>query len=213
MVKGLRETSFDSLKKIFCHVIREEILFRIPMLIDVGAIPPKLGLFLKNILSQQYEGDVTIVPYTIALTDLLNIFTAPTSERVQSSVLRGERATWPFLAFIRSQTFIEMKLDKVLYSLKCKLLESSWMGIPRSVPRSQLPSSTANPRKSTDPELSPDSFCPTTTNCNTSCQDDPVTFLWQEEAAVPPLLTELNWRSLNSSSSKFGGHSYYPKSH
>ena len=198
---GIRESRLDSLKRIVCHVLREEILFRLPMLIDFGLIPRRLGFFLKNILSQKYEGDVTIVPNTIALTDLLNIFTAPTSDRVHSAVLRGERATWPYLAFIRSQTYVEMKLDKVLYTLKCKLLEQSWNRVPRggllrpTGPLLPLLEAGENGFEDKSP-----------TNSTHG------SVLWNEEAAVPPLLGELNWKYSYNRISPLLSRSDYPKS-
>ncbi|KGG51162.1 hypothetical protein DI09_42p50 [Mitosporidium daphniae] len=194
---GIRESRLDSFKRIVCHVLREEILFRLPMLIDFGLVPRRLGVFLRNILSQKYEGDVTIVPSTIALTDLLNIFTAPTSDRVHSAVLRGEHATWPYLAFIRSQTYVEMKLDRVLYALKCRLLEQSWSRAPRELlrPIGFTPSAELDKNGS-----------PSNSNANDS------SVVWNEEAAVPPLLGELGWKYPSNRISPFLNHTSYPRS-
>ena len=86
---------------------------------------PRLCHVLLSVLSQTYEGDITIVPEALALRDLLSIFTSPGPAQIQEAILRGECATWPKLSIIKNHTWIELKLDQILYRLKVKLLDSN----------------------------------------------------------------------------------------
>ena len=74
------------------------------------------------LLTQKYEGDVTITP-TPNTQDILEILSNPTSEKFLRCLHNGERATWPHITRIRTQTNIECVLDQCSSDIKNQLLQ------------------------------------------------------------------------------------------
>jgi len=85
-------------------------------------------------LSQQYRGDITIVP-DISYTDYPTLMSNPTPEFLKDARLRGERATWPSkhpsltpsiytaeLSIIRNHCAIELAIDNALHAMNVKMV-------------------------------------------------------------------------------------------
>lgn len=79
--------------------------------LDIGLIP---------LLTQKYEGDITICPTDkIALAHLLRIvLTNPTAETYPEIVKAGERACWPYIARIRTMCRLEFALERAVRYLR-----------------------------------------------------------------------------------------------
>lgn len=79
--------------------------------LDIGLIP---------LLTQKYEGDITICPTDkISMANLLRIVLSnPTSETYPEIVKAGERACWPYIARIRTMCRIEFALERAVRYLR-----------------------------------------------------------------------------------------------
>lgn len=79
--------------------------------LDIGLIP---------LLTQKYEGDITICPTDkISLAELLRIVLInPTEETYPEIVKAGERACWPYIARIRTMCRIEFALERAVRYLR-----------------------------------------------------------------------------------------------
>ncbi|TYZ65836.1 hypothetical protein PybrP1_008083 [[Pythium] brassicae (nom. inval.)] len=79
--------------------------------LDIGLIP---------LLTQKYEGDITICPTDkISLAELLRIVLInPNAATYPDIVKAGERACWPFIARIRTMCRIEFALERAVRYLR-----------------------------------------------------------------------------------------------
>ncbi len=73
--------------------------------------------YATGILSQDYRGDVTILPQ-FDLSSYSRVIRNPRESDVKRMILQGERATWPKLAMIRHQTCISRTLAHCLEELE-----------------------------------------------------------------------------------------------
>ena len=74
----------------------------------------KLKLFPSSftmIVDKKSKGNVTIAP-PISHFDFYTLFSSPTVSSLHYWILKGERATWPFLSLIRSRLHVELALEK-----------------------------------------------------------------------------------------------------
>ena len=81
-----------------------------------------LGLLLDKAYSmadQSYSGDITVVPPSW-LSNLLNVFSNPSPERIAEFILTGERATWPKLERVRNATRISRTFESCLERLRVR---------------------------------------------------------------------------------------------
>lgn len=76
---------------------------------------------LRSLITQQYTGDITIVP-NVTLTDLRDLFKNPNTESFIESHLRGQRALWPKFSLIRNHCAIELALDKAIHELRSRMI-------------------------------------------------------------------------------------------
>ena len=81
---------------------------------------PLLGKGLLPLLTQKYEGDVTLVPRW-GSNDLFELFRDPDETRFNDCKLEGERITWPKLRRLRGECEIERVMDRCTKSLRLKL--------------------------------------------------------------------------------------------
>eukprot|EP01135_Chromosphaera_perkinsii_P008205 Nk52_evm27s1178 gene=Nk52_evmTU27s1178 len=90
--------------------------------VEIGLFP---GIFkkLQPILTQKYQGDITIVP-DIAFRDVLKYLSNPTKSTLIECMQAGERATWPYISIIRTHCKIELTLDACLKRVRKQLEES-----------------------------------------------------------------------------------------
>ncbi|RLN71997.1 hypothetical protein BBJ28_00024038 [Nothophytophthora sp. Chile5] len=79
--------------------------------LDIGLVP---------LLTQKYEGDITICPTDkIPATTLLRtVLSNPTRETFPDIVLVGERACWPFISRIRTMCRVEFALERAVRYLR-----------------------------------------------------------------------------------------------
>ena len=84
---------------------------------------PLLGKGLLPLLTQRYEGDVTIVPRW-GVNDLFELFKDPNKERFEKCKLEGERITWPKLSKLRDECQVEFIMDQCCRSLRRKMAMS-----------------------------------------------------------------------------------------
>ena len=81
---------------------------------------PLLGKGLLPLLTQKYEGDVTLVPRW-GINDLFELFKDPDESRFNACKLEGERITWPKLEQLKQECQVEYVMDQCTKSLRLKL--------------------------------------------------------------------------------------------
>ncbi|PFH57912.1 hypothetical protein XA68_14418 [Ophiocordyceps unilateralis] len=101
---------------------KDEALHRLQILADLGVLPT-LMTKCRGILSQNYSGDITILP-AITMHDLPLVMTNPTSDFLLRMTVLGERATWPKLSRIRDRCAIELALDRAVHRLRARVVFS-----------------------------------------------------------------------------------------
>ena len=70
-----------------------------------------------GIVRQKYSGDVTVFPKH-SPRQLMRMLSNPTAEEIDAYIQEGERATWPQLARIHTQTRISRALEDATARLK-----------------------------------------------------------------------------------------------
>lgn len=76
---------------------------------------------LRSLLTQQYTGDITILP-DVKVSELKDLFKNPTKATFLEALMRGQKSTWPKLALIRNHCAIELCLDKTIHKLRGKMI-------------------------------------------------------------------------------------------
>lgn len=74
-----------------------------------------------SVLSQTYTGDINILPSTRSFNPL-NLLSPRTPDEVLQLIKHGERATWPSIEKIRTQTRISRALDQILERYEDRLV-------------------------------------------------------------------------------------------
>ncbi|AMD21042.1 HEL239Wp [Eremothecium sinecaudum] len=77
-----------------------------------------------SVLSQQYSGDITILPNLTMLFRIGELLTNPTKEFLLREAVNGARATWPKISIIKNHCEQEFELDRVINYLKGKLISN-----------------------------------------------------------------------------------------
>jgi len=96
-----------------------EFRHRFFQLVNLGLLPQYL-LPLQPIVTQKYDGDITIVP-KITWREYANIISNPTDEYVQECILKGQQTTWPIISFVENHCRIERTLDECLLKMRDEL--------------------------------------------------------------------------------------------
>lgn len=94
-----------------------EVIHYLQMSAEVG-IARNLCTKLKSILSQQYSGDVTILPDLHEVSQLNKLLANPTPEYLLHCTIKGARATWPKISIIKNHCGIEFALDNAIKVLR-----------------------------------------------------------------------------------------------
>ncbi|KNE55964.1 hypothetical protein AMAG_01815 [Allomyces macrogynus ATCC 38327] len=115
--KGLVKSVFRQACESILTFSRNEFTLRCNQLRELGLLP-ELLYRVQSIVSQTYQGDLTIIP-DLTVTDWLHILTNPTPKAMLEATLKGERATWPKISIMQNHLQIEMALDEMLY--RCRL--------------------------------------------------------------------------------------------
>lgn len=76
---------------------------------------------LISLLSQQYSGDITILP-RLELSDFLKVFQNPTPQFMLDFILKGARASWPKITVINNHCGVEFALDKEISFLRGRII-------------------------------------------------------------------------------------------
>jgi TAG lipase / steryl ester hydrolase / phospholipase A2 / LPA acyltransferase len=98
---------------------------------------PLLGKGLLPLLTQKYEGDITLVPRW-GLNDLFELFKDPDKPRFDACTVEGERITWPLLSKVRDECEIERVMDRCTRQLRLKLAhQEDALNSPKSSPSSK----------------------------------------------------------------------------
>jgi predicted acylesterase/phospholipase RssA len=75
---------------------------------------------LRSVLSQQYSGDITILPDLSEVARLNKLLVNPTPEYLLQATMKGARATWPKISIIRNHCGLEFALDRAINLLKSR---------------------------------------------------------------------------------------------
>eukprot|EP00276_Gloeochaete_wittrockiana_P017150 CAMPEP_0184338866 /NCGR_PEP_ID=MMETSP1089-20130417/7481_1 /TAXON_ID=38269 ORGANISM="Gloeochaete wittrockiana, Strain SAG46.84" /NCGR_SAMPLE_ID=MMETSP1089 /ASSEMBLY_ACC=CAM_ASM_000445 /LENGTH=1055 /DNA_ID=CAMNT_0026665711 /DNA_START=214 /DNA_END=3378 /DNA_ORIENTATION=- len=121
------------------RLLASEIKHRCIQLAELDMVPRVVSGFLP-IVTQRYEGDITIVP-SMTMDDYKNIFTNPSKELLEKATLESMRNTWPKLAIIRSHCRVEITLDECWRKL-CAMSEARGFMMP--APLRRIPSWVSN---------------------------------------------------------------------
>eukprot|EP01090_Pellita_catalonica_P015719 TRINITY_DN4308_c0_g1_i1.p1 TRINITY_DN4308_c0_g1~~TRINITY_DN4308_c0_g1_i1.p1 ORF type:complete len:296 (-),score=55.82 TRINITY_DN4308_c0_g1_i1:75-962(-) len=105
------------------YLIESEIKHRVTQVAELGMFPT-LMKWLQPIITQPYEGDITIVP-NIPLCDLTKIASNPTEAFRQRAIKRGMISTWPKIGHISNHCSIEIVLRDCKDAMKKLKRESS----------------------------------------------------------------------------------------
>lgn len=80
---------------------------------------------LRSVLSQQYSGDITILPDMGMLLRINELLSNPTRDFLLREITNGARATWPKISVIENHCAQEFALDKAISFLKGRIIVSS----------------------------------------------------------------------------------------
>ncbi|KAG0658880.1 Lipase 4 [Monosporozyma unispora] len=80
---------------------------------------------LRSVLSQQYSGDITILPDMGMLLRFNELLSNPTRDFLLREITNGARATWPKISVIENHCAQEFALDKAISFLKGRMIVSS----------------------------------------------------------------------------------------
>lgn len=86
---------------------------------------------MRSLLTQQYTGDITIVP-DVKASEMVSLFKNPTTQVFLGAFDRGARATWPQMGLIRNHCAVELALDKTIHKLRGRMIPTRRDGIVRS---------------------------------------------------------------------------------
>ncbi|CAI5758495.1 unnamed protein product [Candida verbasci] len=89
-----------------------------------------------SILSQNYSGDITILP-EYKVSDFIKLFHNPNPEFLLDFICRGAKASWPKVSIIHNHCSVEFALDRAITILKGKIITSEKNRITSGVKRSQ----------------------------------------------------------------------------
>lgn len=110
----------------FCS---NEIIHLLEMGSEIGIARNTLTKF-RSVLSQQYSGDITILPDMKMLLRINKLLTNPTHEFLLNEISNGIRATWPKISIIENHCGQEFALDKAISQLRGKIIMSSYIKNP-----------------------------------------------------------------------------------
>lgn len=124
--------------------ITSEIVHYLQILSEMNIYKNLCGKLI-TLLSQDYSGDVTILP-DLTPVDFTKIFENPTPEFILDFIIRGARASWPKVTVIRNHCGVEFALDKAISLLRGRLISSAnnLIGYHSQAPDKSLPMKNTN---------------------------------------------------------------------
>ncbi|KAI5959091.1 TGL5 [Candida pseudojiufengensis] len=87
-------------------------------------ISKNLSNKIISILSQNYSGDITILP-EYKVTDFTKLFENPNPDFLLDFICRGAKASWPKISIIHNHCSVEFALDKAITILRGRIITSS----------------------------------------------------------------------------------------
>lgn len=93
------------------HFLLSELRNRILQLYEYKILSGGKFDMFKTIISQKYEGDITILPATGGLRDYLSALSNPTEQTLSAQIPQGQRRTWPKMSIIENHCKVERILD------------------------------------------------------------------------------------------------------
>ncbi|KAG0683691.1 hypothetical protein C6P40_000798 [Pichia californica] len=87
-------------------------------------IMSNLATKLRQLMSQSYSGDITILP-ELKLGEESKTLVNPTPTFIWDCILQGARATWPKLSIIKDQYTVEFAMDKYISVLRSRVVFES----------------------------------------------------------------------------------------
>ncbi|GJD09851.1 Triacylglycerol lipase SDP1L [Galdieria sulphuraria] len=118
------------MKSRFAKMIKAELKFRYWQLNELGLVPWIVSSIFP-VLTQPFEGDVTIMP-GLGLSDIIHLFSNPTEEEIQEYIRLGEYYTFPKIDVVRHHTLIELTLDACVERVGKQLFDLSFSSSHRS---------------------------------------------------------------------------------
>ncbi|KAL3229083.1 Triacylglycerol lipase 5 [Nakaseomyces bracarensis] len=115
-----------------CGYISDEMVHYLEILSEMG-VAVTLCNKIRSVLSQQYSGNVTILPKLNMASNIDELLKNPTQHFLLKETTLGARATWPNIPFIRSNCTQEFILDKAIAYLKEQIIVSSSTDIPKQI--------------------------------------------------------------------------------
>lgn len=112
-------------------------------------IMSNLATKLKQMMTQSYCGDITILP-ELAMGDQSKTLVNPTPTFIWKCILEGARATWPKLSMIKDQYTVEFAMDKYISVLRSRVVFESRSNT-RRIPKEASLSCESSPQKGTKP--------------------------------------------------------------
>ncbi|EDO15629.1 hypothetical protein Kpol_489p10 [Vanderwaltozyma polyspora DSM 70294] len=104
--------------------LSNELIHMLEMGSELGIAKNVLTKF-RSVLSQQYSGDITILPDMKMLLRMNEILINPSTEFLLRETTNGARATWPKVCIIQNHCGQELELDKAITYLKGKIIVSA----------------------------------------------------------------------------------------
>ncbi|KAI8057895.1 acyl transferase/acyl hydrolase/lysophospholipase [Syncephalis plumigaleata] len=131
--KSIAETPLHRAGAWMMNLAVQELQHRLAQLDEIGIMPDATNK-VRAILSQRYEGDITIIP-DIAWSQFPRLLVNPSDDMMTESMLRGERATWPKIAIIRNHCRIELTIDEIIYRLRLRRFDATRHSLASRAPR------------------------------------------------------------------------------
>ncbi|KFY45218.1 hypothetical protein V494_01077 [Pseudogymnoascus sp. VKM F-4513 (FW-928)] len=100
------------------RLAKSEALHRLHVLAQLGVLP-NICNKARNMLSQKYSGDITILP-RVEYRDFVAILKNPSPGFMVRACEAGERATWPLLGRVRNHCSVELELDRAVAELRAR---------------------------------------------------------------------------------------------
>ncbi|CCH42997.1 Patatin-like phospholipase domain-containing protein [Wickerhamomyces ciferrii] len=128
-----------------------EVIHYLQMGAEVG-VARNLCTKLTSVLSQQYSGDITILPDLREISKLNKLLANPTPEYLLHCTMKGARATWPKISIIKNHCGIEFALDNAIKLLRGRNFKNLNLNL------ALVNSPNFNSEKDNDPNLAKDSI-------------------------------------------------------
>lgn len=122
---------FKRLVKRTFRVTCWELSHYLDVLTEIG-IFPNVNTKLKQLITQPYSGDITILP-EIKLDKISSLFANPTAEFFWNCIVGGARATWPQIEMIKDHCAIEFALDKAITTLRTRIIARGDTTVPKQL--------------------------------------------------------------------------------